>query len=270
MWKCGDSVKKPPLILALTLLGGIVLMSALAPWLATHDPRDTQPDDQFLPPSQGYLLGTDLLGRDVFSRVLYGGQRALMIALLTMGVTLLPGLLIGLVAGYGGRWLDALLMTLMDALLAIPGLLMALALVALFGYGLPQIALAVGIAGIPAYARVTRAAVIEARALPFVEGARAIGAQAPGILRRHILPAVAAPLLAFAGVTLSWAILNSAALMFLGYGGDISAPDWGVMLRDGRQAFRVAPWVALAPGAALSLTVFAINLLASSLNGYRR
>jgi peptide/nickel transport system permease protein len=258
------------LMAAASLLGVIALLSALAPWLATHDPRHANPVAQFRAPSEEYLLGTDLLGRDVFSRVLYGGRRALGIALLTTGITLLPGLLIGLAAGYAGRWINAVLMTLMDALLAFPSLLLALALVALTGNGMVQIALAVGIAGVPAYARVTRAAVLEARVLPFVEGARAIGARPQGILVRHILPTITPPLLAFAGVTLSWALLNGAALMFLGYGGDISAPDWGVMLADGRQVFRTAPWVAMASGVALSLTIFGINLLASGLNGHRR
>ncbi len=254
---------------AAVLLGLIVALSVLAPWLARHDPRTARPEDQLQAPSVQYPFGTDLLGRDVYSRVLYGGRRTLGVALLTVAVTL-PGLVIGMVAGYAGRWIDLALMTLMDALLAFPSLLLALALIALFGNGMVQIALAVGVAGIPAYARVTRAAVIEARGKPFVETARAVGARPEGILWRHVLPVIAPPLLAFAGVTLSWAILNSAALMFLGYGGDVSAPDWGVMLADGRAAFRVAPWIAVAPGVALSLTVFAINLLASGLNGHPR
>jgi peptide/nickel transport system permease protein len=252
--------------LSLALLGLIVLAAVLAPWLTSQDPREAVPGEQLEPPSGQHPFGTDLLGRDVFSRVLYGGRRTLSVALLTAGVTLGPGLAVGLLAGYTGRWVDTALMTLMDALLAFPSLLMALALIALFGSGRSQIVFAVGIAGIPAYARVTRAAVLEAQALPFIEAARAIGARPESILRRHILPAVAPLLLAFAGVTLSWAILNGAALTFLGYGGDISAPDWGVMLADGRQTFRTAPWAVIAPGAALSLTVFAINLLAGSLN----
>ncbi len=223
------------LLVAGTLLSIIVLAAVLAPWLARRDPLDTQPDDQFSPPSTNYFFGTDLLGRDVYSRVLYGGRSTIGIALLTLGTTLLPGSLIGLVAGYAGHWLDRALMILTDALLAFPSLLLALALVALLGSGRVQIALAVGIAGIPGYARVTRAAVIEARALPFVEGARAIGANSFGILGRHIVPTITPTMLAFAGVTLSWAILNSAALTFLGYGGDISAPDWGTMLADGRR-----------------------------------
>lgn len=251
--------------MALLLLAGAVAISALAPWLATHDPRRAIPDDQLAPPSREYLFGTDMLGRDVFSRTLYGGRRTLGVATLTVLITLLPGLLIGMVAGYGGRRLDAGLMMVMDALLAFPSLILALALVAVLGSGAVQVALAVGIAGVPAYARVTRAAVLEARALPFVEAARALGARPAAILWRHIAPTVAPPLLAFAGVTLSWAILNGAALTFLGYGGDIAAPDWGIMLADARASFRMAPWVALGPGVALSLTVFAINLLAGAL-----
>lgn len=247
-----------------TLLGAILLLSLLAPWLATDDPRHAVPEVQLQPPSQDHLFGTDLLGRDVFSRVLFGGRRLLGAALLALSVAIPPGLLIGLIAGYAGRWIDAGLMTLMDALLAFPGLLLALALITLFGSGSTQIAAAVGIAGMPGYARVVRATVIEARALPFIDAAHAIGTRPAGILGRHILPTITPPLMAFAGVTLSWAILNSAALIFLGYGGDISAPDWGIMLAEGRNIFQTAPWVALAPGIALSITVFAINLLAGS------
>lgn len=251
---------------ALGLGGLIATLSLLAPLLATHDPRDAAPQAQLQPPSREHLFGTDLLGRDVYSRVLYGGRRTFGVALLTALITLGPGLLIGAVAGFSGGWLDTALMTLLDALLAVPALVLALALLTLAGSGSAQIAVAVGVAGIPAYARVARAAVLEARSRPFVEAARAIGAGPAGILARHILPTIAPPLLAFAGVMLSWAILNSAALVFLGFGGDISAPDWGVMLADGRQAFRAAPWIALAPGAALSATVLAINWLADSLD----
>ncbi len=258
-------MKAGRLRLALVMLVGAVLLSALAPWLATHDPRHAIPEDQLAPPSKEYLFGTDLLGRDVFSRTVYGGRRTLGVALLTVLITLLPGLVIGMVAGYGGRWLDTTLMMAMDALLAFPSLILALALIAVLGSGVVQVALAVGIAGIPAYARVTRVAVLEARALPFVEAARALGARPAAILWRHIVPTVAPPLLAFAGVMLSWAVLNGAALMFLGFGGDIAAPDWGIMLADARASFRTAPWTALAPGVALSATVFAINLLASAL-----
>lgn len=250
---------------ALVVLGVVIALAALAPVLATHDPRRAVPEDQLQAPSPRHYFGTDLLGRDVFSRVLYGARRTLGTALLAAGTAVGPGLLIGLAAGYAGRWIDAGLVLLVDALLAVPGLLWALALLALLGRGTAQIALAVGIAGIAPYARVTRAAVLQARTLPFVEAGRALGGRPAGIVWRHVIPAARATLLAFGGVTLSWAILNAAALAFLGYAGDIAAPDWGVMLADGRQAFRAAPWVAFAPGVMLSLTVFAVNLLASGL-----
>ncbi|MBN2305248.1 MAG: ABC transporter permease [Anaerolineae bacterium] len=255
--------------LALALLGGIAGLTLLAPWLATADPRHAVPADQWLAPSAAHPFGTDHLGRDVFSRVLYGGRQTLAMGLLALGITLGPGLVMGLVAGYAGRWVDRALMTVMDALLAIPSLLLALALIVVLGSGTTQAALAVGIAGIPVYARVTRAAALEARALPHIEAARSIGVRPVGILGRHILPVIRPVLLSFAGVTFGWALLNGAALMFLGYGGDIAAPDWGVMLAGAREAFRSAPWAAVAPGVALSLTVFATNLLASSFNGSR-
>lgn len=251
----------------MVLLGVIVLLAALAPWLASHDPRRAVPEEQLQAPSADHWLGTDLLGRDVYSRVLYGGRRTLGMALMALGVTLGPGLALGVVAGYAGRWLDGMLMTLMDALLAVPGLLVALALIAVLGDGVLAIALAVGVAGVPAYARVTRAAVLEGRARPHIEAARAIGVRAPGMLARHILPVILPTLVSFAGVMFSWALLNGAALTFLGYGGEVAAPDWGVMLADGRAAFRSAPWVGAAPGVALTVTVFAVNLLAGSLHG---
>lgn len=247
------------------LLGAIVLVALCAPWLATHDPRRAAPEQQLQGPSRAHLLGTDLLGRDVYSRVVYGGRRVLVIAALALLVTVPPGLAAGVLAGYAGRWIDAALMTLVDALLAFPNLLLALALVTLFGDGVTQIALAVGVAGIPAYARVTRAAVLGARGNLFVEAARAIGAGPLRIMVWHIVPAILPPLLAFTSVTLSWAILNGAALAFLGYAGDISAPDWGIMLAAGRATFRTAPWIALAPGIALSALIFALNLLGSGL-----
>ncbi len=258
------------LVIALTLLVLISLGTTLAPWLAPDDPHHAEAEIALQDPSSHHPLGTDQIGRDVLSRLLYGGRRTLGAALLTVGFTLVPGLIIGLLAGYFRGWIDWALMIGMDALLAFPSLLLALALVALFGRGMVQIALAVGIAGIPAYARVTRAAVLEARTRLYIEAARAVGARPAGILWRHVVPTILPTLASFAGVMLSWAILSSAALTFLGYGGDIAAPDWGTMLADGRQAFRTAPWLALAPGVALSLTVFAINLLAGSVGQARR
>ncbi len=246
------------------VIAALVLVALAAPWLAAYDPRAAVAEPLHAP-SGAHWLGTDLLGRDVLSRTLYGGRRMLVIAALALLVTVPPGLAVGVLAGYAGRWVDAALMALVDAMLAFPSLLLALALVALVGRGTAQIAVAVGVAGVPTYARMTRAAVLEARSRPFVEAARALGTPPLRIMAWHIVPTVAPTLIAFAGVSLSWALLNSAALTFLGYSGDISAPDWGVMLAEGRAVFRTAPWVALAPGVALSALVLALNGLASGL-----
>ncbi len=246
------------------LIAAMVLLALGAPWLAAYEPRAAVAEP-LQAPSAAHGFGTDLLGRDVFSRTLYGGRRMLVIAALALLVTVPPGLAVGVAAGYAGRWVDAALMALVDAMLAFPSLLLALALVALVGRGTVQIAVAVGVAGVPTYARMARAAVLEARTRPFVEAARALGTPPLRIMAWHIVPTVAPTLAAFAGVSLSWALLNSAALTFLGYSGDISAPDWGVMLAEGRAVFRTAPWVALAPGVALSALVLALNGVAHGL-----
>ncbi len=240
----------------------IILVSILAPLLSAADPMATDITRANLPPTPGQLCGTDAFGRDVWSRTLYGGRRTLSMALFSTIIAIVPGLCVGLVAGYRGGTLDRLLMGLMDTLLAFPNLLLAMALVAVGGGGPQQITLAVGLAGLPAYARVARAAVLEARPALYVVAARSVGVQWTRIMARHILPNIMGPLVAFGAVTFSWSILNAAALNFLGLGGAISTPDWGIMLADARQAFRVAPWVGAAPGLAITLTVLTANALA--------
>lgn len=244
----------------------IVLISLLAPWLAPYDPLDAPTGAELQPLSPAHVLGTDLIGRDVFSRVLYGGSRTLTVAALALALSVLPGLALGAVAGYLGGPADRAITILLDALLAFPGLLLALTLIAIFGNGLAQVALAVGLSGMPAYARVVRAATREAQSRPFVEAARSLGARPRRILLRHILPNVAGPLLAFATAVLAWAILNAATLNFLGFGGDPAAPEWGLMLAEGRQVYRVAPWTVAAPGLAIMLTLLAVNALADALS----
>jgi ABC-type dipeptide/oligopeptide/nickel transport system permease subunit len=246
------------------ILGLIAAISLLAPLIAPYDPLD-EAGQTLEVPSTAHPFGTDLIGRDVFSRVLYGGGRTLLIAALALLLSVLPGLIIGLVAGYNGGWPDALIGALVDGLLAIPSLLIALSVVAITGNGPAQVALAVGISGWPTYTRVTRAATRAVRGLPFVEAARSIGAPPGHILRWHVLPNIAQPLIGFATVTLGWAIMSAATLNFLGFGGDPASPEWGAMLADGRQVYRIAPWVALAPGLAIVLTLFVVNRLADTI-----
>lgn len=251
---------------AMIILIGVILISLGAPLIAPHDPLHAESGAELHPPSAEYPFGTDLLGRDVLSRLLFGGRQTLGMAGLALTFSVVPGLLIGLAAGYFGGWTDRLLSVLLNALLALPGLLLALTMIAVIGNGLVQIALAVGLAGLPPYARLVRTATRGVRVQSYVGAAQSLGANPLWIMRYHVLPNIAGSLLSFGAVTLSWAILNGAALAFLGFGGDPSAPDWGVMLADGRQVLRVAPWVSLAPGILITLTVFAVNRVAARLS----
>lgn len=244
-----------------SVLALIVLLSLLAPVLASQDPLHAEVGAALLAPSPAHPFGTDSLGRDVFSRTLWGGRTTLGIAGLATLITIVPGLFVGLVAGYTGGWVERVLMGAMDVLLAFPNLLLALAIITLSGAGRDQIAIAVGIAGLPAYARLARTATRDVRSALYIEAAYAIGTGPLHILRFHVIPNILETLLSFAGVSLSWAILNSAALAFLGFGGEPATPDWGVMLNEGRAAFRVAPWIAIPPGLAITIAIFSINRL---------
>jgi peptide/nickel transport system permease protein len=185
--------------------------------------------------------------------------------LLGLGTAIGLGLPAGLAAGYFGGRVESVTMRLVDALLAFPGLLLAMAVVAVLGPGLGSVAIAVGLSAAPAYARVARSAALEVRTQPYVEAARALGGSAWRTIARHILPNTAAPLVAFAATQLGWILLNGAALNFLGLGAPLGTPEWGAMLNEGRGYLRDAPWASTFPGLALTLTVLAANLLGDGL-----
>ena len=210
-------------------------------------------------------MGTDLLGREVLTRLLWGGRWTLGMGLLALAVAVGLGLPTGMVAGTFGGWSEAVLMRLVDALLAFPSLLLAMAVVALLGPGVGSVAVAVGLAAAPAYARVARSAALEVRAQPYVDAARALGGSEWRVLVRHVLPNAAPPLVAFAATQLGWVLLNGAALNFLGLGAPPGTPEWGAMLVEGRGYLRDAPWVSAFPGLALTLTVLAANLVGDGL-----
>jgi ABC-type dipeptide/oligopeptide/nickel transport system permease subunit len=245
--------------------GLLILFALLAPALAPQDPHSTRAESQLQAPSSAHWLGTDLLGRDVFSRFLYGGQRILLIASAATILGVVPGVLLGLTAAFGHRRIDGLINGLLDALLAFPGVIFALLLLTLLGSGTPlTVAVATGAMQIAPCARVTRAAAISVRSSGYIEAAVGCGAARAQIIRAHVLPNIAFTLLAYIVVMFSFNILNSAALTFLGLGGAPGTPDWGVMLAEGRSVFRAAPWVALAPGIGISVVVIVINWLAHS------
>ncbi len=253
--------RQPLALFSLLWLATIALGAVLAPYLAPAGPLAADPSRALLPPGAGNWLGTDFLGRDVLARLLWGGRWTLRMGAEALILAVGGGLPLGLAAGGTGGLRDAVLMRLVDAWLAFPGLLLAMAVVAILGPGLSSVAVAVGLAAAAPYARVARATAREIRVQPYIDAARAVGASSWRILLRHILPNAAPALVAFAVTQLGWVLLNGAALNFLGLGVPPGTPEWGAMLAGGRASLRDAPWAAVAPGAALTLTILAANIL---------
>jgi len=249
----------------------ILLAVLLAPWLAGSDPMHTMPGEQFQPPSRVHLCGTDQRGRDVWSRVLWGGQHTLASAAFSTFIALSLGFAIGGVAGIFGGWPDWLLMRGVDVALALPGLLLAMALIAVLGGGQWQTAVAVGVALTPVFSRLIRAAALGVREQLFMEAAQALGASRWRMIWQHLLPNISGQAISFSATVFAWALVNLAALDYLGLSGSLSVVTWGRMLSEGQTYLRAAPWVALAPGLLLSLSVMAVtgvsDLLRESLPG---
>ncbi|MFM8801482.1 MAG: ABC transporter permease [Tagaea sp.] len=254
--------------LSIVIGGGLLLaalaMAMFAPYLGTVDPTALSPIRRFRPPSEQFWFGTDQLGRDVYSRVVYGARASLfvgfMVALLAVGV----GLVFGLVAGFN-RWVDAVLMRVMDGLMAIPAVLLAIALMALTKASLENVILAIAIAEIPRVTRLVRGVVLSLREQPFVEAAIASGTSTVKILYRHILPNTIAPLVVQATYICASAIITEAILSFIGAGLPPSIPTWGNIIAEGRAFFQIRPYLILFPAVFLSLTVLAINMLGDGL-----
>jgi peptide/nickel transport system permease protein len=248
-----------------TVLLLIVLAALTAPLISPYDPIKTNQRLSLEAPSLAHLMGTDRFGRDIFSRVVWAGQISLPIGLVSVVIGLVIGVAIGLLAGYYGGWLDAVSMRGVDLLLAFPGILLALAIIAILGGSLTNLMIAVGIAAIPDYVRITRGTVLSLKQREFVLAAQVIGARGPTIMLRHILPNVVAPLIVLATIGMAAAIITASALSFLGLGIKPPTPEWGNMLAEGREFLQRAWWVAFFPGAAIMLTVLSINLLGDGL-----
>lgn len=263
-----DTHEHPP-VWALLTLAGILTLSLVAPLIAPYDPRAARNGDEAQPPSAQHWAGTDQLGRDVFSRLLYGGGQTLLTAALALLVAGVPGVLVGLLSGYIGGRTDRAIVALLDGLLAIPGLLLAMTLLTVTGRGLTQVALAVGMAAWPSCARLVRAALLPLRHSLLVEATRSLGATHLHIMGRTLLPALTPTLVGVCSLIVGWAILNAAALHFLGFSGDPGVAEWGAMLAEARPAFRVAPWAAFAPGLAITVTLGALNAIADWLTRMR-
>jgi len=243
----------------------MLVAAAGAPLWRTQDPNGMQISQALEPPTPQHWFGTDQFGRDVWSRVVYGARLSILVGLASMLLATAAGVPLGAAAGYVGGGLDALLMRCMDAILAFPALLLAIGLVAAFGPGTGSGIVAIGVVYVPVFARVTRGAVLVRRQEEYVEAARALGQTDFAVLRRHVLPNCAAPVLVQGTLGFASAIVIDAGLSFLGAGTPPPAPDWGTMLNEARQFMVVAPHVAVFPGLAISLAVFGLNLLGDGL-----
>ncbi|GAA5513840.1 glutathione transport system permease protein GsiD [Deinococcus carri] len=247
---------------ALALLGVTALF---APWLAPADPTKIFFTDLRTPPSGAHLFGTDELGRDILSRVMYGARVSLSAGLVSVLFALVSGTAIGLIAGYVRGWLDDVLMRLVDAMLALPFLVLAIALAAILGPSLQNTMIAIAIVTAPVFARITRGEVLAQREREYVQAAQALGARDGRVLLRHLLPNIAGPLIVQTSLAIANAILAESSLSFLGLGVQPPAPSWGSMLNAARGYLSDAPWMALFPGAAIFLAVLAFNLLGDGL-----
>jgi peptide/nickel transport system permease protein len=248
-----------------SMLAVIVLSAVLAPLISPYDPIKASQRTSLEAPCLSHPMGTDRFGRDVLSRVLWGGRLALPVGIVSVLIAAVFGVLLGLAAGYYGGPCDTVIMRFVDLLLAFPGILLALAIVAVLGGSLPNLMIAVGISSIPAYVRVTRGTVLSIRERDFVAAARALGIGDGAVILRHIFPNVLAPVIVLATLGVASAIITGSALSFLGLGIKPPTPEWGNLLAEGREFLRHAWWVAFFPGLAIMLTVFSINLLGDGL-----
>lgn len=247
------------------LLLAVVILALGAPWLAPYDPLDQRIVDALAPPSSAHLFGTDDLGRDVLSRVIYGARVSLGVGLCSVLVGLLAGTVLGLASGYYGGWLDSIIMRVMDVLFAFPPILLAIAIMAVLGTELHNVILAITIVSLPRFARNIRAPVLSLRTRDYVLAARVLGASDARILFGHILPNVVPIVIIVGTISLGFAVIAEGSLSFLGLGTRPPTPTWGSMISGARTFMELAPWVAIAPGLALMLVVLTINFLGDGL-----
>ena len=258
-------LRTPSSAVALAVLGLLVGAAVAAPLASPYDPLEQNMADFLAAPGRAHWFGTDQFGRDILSRVIWGGRLTLQVGAIAVGISGAVGVTLGLAAGFYGRWLDFVVMRLVDLLLAFPTILLALGVVAILGGSLPTVMIAVGVAGIPQFTRLVRATVLAIRSLPYIEAARAVGCRDRAVVWRHILPNVVAPALVLATTSGAGAIITGAALSFLGLGARPPAPEWGAMLSTGREFLRHAPWMSIFPGLAIMAAVVAINVIGDRL-----
>ncbi|MGY0063282.1 ABC transporter permease [Streptomyces sp. LZ34] len=260
-------LRRPGLVLSVAVLAS-VLLAAFFPGLFTgQDPLSGVPADKLQPPSWDHPFGTDQLGRDLFARVVHGSALSLKATALAVAVGLVVGSGLGLLAGYAGGLVDDALMRVADVLLAIPNLLLSLALVTALGFGTVKVAIAVGITSVASFARIMRSEVLRVREATYVEAARSAGARRGSVLFRHVLPNASGPVLVFAAVEFGTVVLAVSALSFLGYGAEPPTPEWGSLVSGGRNYLATAWWLTTLPGFTIAATVLAAGRISRALDG---
>lgn len=253
-------------LIGVALLALLSLVALSAPWITWVDPLDVDPTAAFSPPNSLHIMGTDNIGRDVWARFAFGGRISLQVGLIAMAIGVSIGTLTGILAGFYGGWTDSLLSWITEVLMAFPGILLALAVMAILGPGLINVMIAVGIGSIPSFMRLARGSVLGVKETDYVLSSRALGNSDWGIMRMHILPNILRPILVLVTLGIGGAILEGAALSFLGLGAQPPTPEWGLMLSQSRGFLREAWWMSIFPGAGIFLTILAINLLGDGLS----
>ena len=266
IWHALRRIMAEPLgALGLILVVMMIAGAAMADWLTIYEPTKINPRDRFQGASWTHLLGTDQLGRDLFSRVLHGGRIALSVALFSTAASLLIGIVLGLIAGYGPRWLDNLMLLVFDSIKSFPTVMLALALVTLFGPSLTAVVVVVVLVNTPGYARIIRTQTLALKESEFVTAAQSMGASTARILRVHIMPNVIGPLLILASMDIPVVIAIEAGMSFLGLGVRPPTPSWGAILNDGFTAIRDTAWIAIAGGLPIILTTLGFTFLGETM-----
>ncbi|MGB6101187.1 MAG: ABC transporter permease [Comamonas sp.] len=258
------ATRHPMLVLGLAMLLAMLLAALLAPWLSPHDPTEMNVVQRLKPASATYLFGTDALGRDIFSRTLYGARVSLLVGFCVALLSVAVGIVIGTVAGFS-RWADAVIMRIMDGMMAIPGILLAVALMTLMQASIQTVVIAIALPEIPRVVRLVRSLVLTIREQPYIQAAEAMGTRLPVILARHVVPNLLTPLIVQASFICASAMIFEAYLSFLGAGTPPEVPSWGNIMADGRSVVQLAFGVILYPGLFLGLTVLAVNLVGDGL-----
>lgn len=243
----------------------VLLIIIFADFIAPYSPIEMHPDSPEIAPNATFLFGTDENGRDILSRVIYGGRISIRVGLISTVISMIIGLPLGLIAGYFGSTVSSLILRSMDVMLAFPGVLLALIVISILGRGVDQVMVAVGIGNIPTIVRVVYSAVLSAREAEYIMAARVIGCDDKRIIIKHILPNILAPIIVIATMYIASGLLSASSLSFLGLGAQPPSPEWGAMIARGRQNLRMAPWMSLFPGFAIASIVIAFNSFGDAL-----